>query len=293
MSEQTLVEPSELHSSPSELSIKGSLNLQSEEFEPWKDDFIAARLAELQADTEPSEVNYFTNPVDKFIHPDTEIKPLYIGRGFRLDDEEIYNTFLDTLHDLYARKKYKELPFNLFLLYGLQFGLQNYFGNMKPSKIDEQNREKRLRGSAILSVDDDIPEPPVRSIAENKEEALCAERAAVAHNLLSLAGKESYFCLGKLRLPEGDHGMHAFVIFKNAEGKYMIYDPMNPEFILDNAGNKIVGIVPAIHGGGEEILAGRAIEVEHDQYRVVDRQPRRDKSEPYLYISNHINLEAA
>lgn len=56
--------------------------------------------------------------------------------------------------------------------------------------------------------------------------AMCTERAALANNILSFLGMETWFCDGSVynsnnNISEG----HAFLIVKSESGRYKIYDP--------------------------------------------------------------------
>lgn len=55
--------------------------------------------------------------------------------------------------------------------------------------------------------------------------AMCTERAALANNILSFLGIETYFCDGAVCNTNGEGEAHAFLIIKNSKGKYSLYDP--------------------------------------------------------------------
>lgn len=288
MSEQVLSPPKEqLDESHVQEAIQHGVELSDEGYAKWRDEFITDRLAKLEASSEPREFTGLSAPTTEFFHPNSEIKPLFLGRGFQLDDPQIYHAFLDTLHEFYGHDHWKDpAKFGQLMFYGLQYGIQKYFGNVKPSIEDQDNREKRLWASGIISVDDEVANPLARSISENKSEALCAERAAVAHNLLYFAGKESYFYTGELSVDGSKPEMHGFVIFKNSRGEFIIYDPMNPEYV-ENEEGKIVSIKPAAYVGGEQVLAGTPVEVEHERHKLDDQgNVHMVGSKPYLYKSN-------
>ncbi len=294
MSEQVLSSPKEqLDESHIQEAVQHGIELPDEDFANWKDKFIAGRLAELETASEPREFTGFSAPTTEFFHPDSEIKPLFLGRGFQLDDPQIYHDFLETMHVFYGHEHWKDpAKYKQLMFYAIQYGIQRYFGNVKPSIEDQENREKRLWASGVISVDDEVPDPPARSISENKTEALCAERAAVAHNLLYFAGQESYFYTGKLSVESSEPEMHGFVIFKNSRGKLIIYDPMNPEYVEDDEG-QIVSVKPAAYEGGDQILAGNPVEVEHERHKLDQGKVYMLGSKPYQYISNPFHKIAA
>lgn len=285
---ETIVTSTEYDSAMSlQQKIVEGMEMQGDEFETWKSSFINQRLSELRADSWEQEFDSLTGYTNKFLSSTAEIKPLFIGRGFMVDDDDIYHQFLDTLHDFYERNEDFKKPnnFKSFLLYGVQYGLQAYFGNMKPSSGDQALREERLLRSGIISNDDNAgPEGP-RSIRENKSEAMCAERAAVAHNLLKLADWESAYYVGKLSIDDSDADLHAFIIYKTSRGTHNIFDPMNPEVVEDADGKTISGR-PAVYYGGDEILDGQPVVVNHARFKLDGQEYSEIDSQTYRYFNN-------
>lgn len=78
---------------------------------------------------------------------------------------------------------------------------------------------------------------PDISVLRNQNAAMCSERAAMAQNLFSFFGIESYYLTGYLKVNEQQEP-HAFNLIKY-KGKFMIYDSSKDVPIYEK--NKIVG----------------------------------------------------
>lgn len=114
---------------------------------------------------------------------------------------------------------------------------------------------------------------------------MCAERAAVAHNMLKFLGWGSTYYTGKLSTDETDADLHAFVIYKKPNGEQNIYDSMNPE-IIENPEGKVVSVKPSIYPGGNEILSGNPVVVRHPKYELKDGEYTETSSQVYRYFNN-------
>ena len=93
--------------------------------------------------------------------------------------------------------------------------IRKYFG----LDGDEKEREKLFMGNI---------EPFSIDMFRGKNAAVCAERAAVAQNLFSLLGIESYYIVGQL-----DGINHAFNVI-NYNDNYYLYDASTEETIYEN-----------------------------------------------------------
>ena len=183
-----------------------------------------------------------------------------------LDDPRIYHDWLDSMREMYRAHNWQDPSlYRSLIFYSIQYGLQKYTGSVVPSDEQQANRETRLFNSSIHSIDNDF-DPQPASIADHKEEALCTERAAIAHNILCFNEIENFLYVGELTVSEDgiDEELHVFLVYKNVNGQLMIYDPTNPEFITEDG--KVVGMLPSIYEGGNALFAGEDVEVEHKKY---------------------------
>jgi hypothetical protein len=246
--------------------LEEALHLPGAEYLVWSENFTKKRLEELTGQSSPKEISA-TSPIETdFIHPESEVKPLFIGRGFNMNDPKIYESFMRTLKNFYEMGLEKTPEdYRKLILNSVQYGIQDYFGHASPPGDAEIKRHKRLWDSATLSIDDENNPLPV-SIAEIKDEGLCTERAAVAHNLLKFCGVESYFVNGKLNAENAQEDLHSYVILKNSQGDLLIYDPTHLHLLVDESG-KPVFMQPFIFPGGEKILAGETVRTEKTNYK--------------------------
>ena len=88
------------------------------------------------------------------------------------------------------------------------FKFLNYYFGERPS-IDTRNEKEFMEISDF----------------KNSDRALCTERAALANNILSFLGMETWFCDGSVYNSNNISEEHAFLIVKSESGKYRIYDP--------------------------------------------------------------------
>lgn len=144
--------------------------------------------------------------------------------SFKLDDDEIYYKFI---LDIKGNRN-KNLNEYQKALRSVQSVTSSYFGYLTPPQENVEIRDKKF----------DSPGPSYKhSISDNKEGALCTERAAVAHNLLIFCGEESYFVAGYMKeeTPESETmELHNFLITKNPQGYYEVFDPTNPVRCFSN-----------------------------------------------------------
>ena len=85
--------------------------------------------------------------------------------------------------------------------------LNNYFGE-RPS-VDTRNEGEFTEISDF----------------KQSDRAMCTERAALANNILSFLGMETWFCDGSVYNSNNTNENHAFLIVRSETGKYSIYDP--------------------------------------------------------------------
>lgn len=270
-----------------------------EEFVVASKAFIDNRVRDLEENSQTGgEINGFTGNHHGFIHPAVEVKPAIVGTGFRVDDPEIYGVLLTTMRDGYGKpvfggEQMDEQQYRKFMMYGVQFGMQEYFGNVIPSAEAQAERQRMVWQGAIMTVDEDdqVPEQPF-SIADFKGRALCAERAAVAGNMLNLLGIDTTYIPGKRETASGKSELHAFLVFRNSKGDNVIYDPMNPGLIRSKE-DVLVSVMPAVYPGGDEVLDGGTATVQHTDYSIVNGQPQPVKQTQRTFTGNFLSQSAA
>ena len=151
--------------------------------------------------------------VDGFFDSEMRIQPGN-GNTFSVDDDSIYERVIDKISE-YGDSR---------ALTAVQHATTEYFGTLVPNAEQEAIRNAKF----------DMPSPESKnySISDNKEGALCTERAAVAHNLLQFMGIESHFVLGSMieKTASGEiDERHSYLLIKPGD-TYLIYDPTNPTY---------------------------------------------------------------
>lgn len=143
--------------------------------------------------------------------------------GFLLNDNEIYRILIDKIRNTDNN------------LQAIQESINEYFGGLALSE-NETNR-KKLYDRIELEYSEFEP----YSISEyrNNNTALCTERTALAQNMISFLGGESYYIMGHLSSSNGIANMnHAYTCLINKEhGSGMLIDFTNP--IVDKQTNQM------------------------------------------------------
>ena len=141
----------------------------------------------------------------------------------------------------------------------------NYFGNhWATGTAENKNRSFYLDRSSSDSEDIHLNE------LKGKQIGVCAEKAAVAQNLLSFLGYESYLVASsncRLESPDKpDPGGHMFNIIKSGENQ-LIFDPTNSSLIMEDDGS-VHTVMPAIYPLNTEeyqlIMNGGQVTVVHN-----------------------------
>jgi hypothetical protein len=155
-----------------------------------------------------------------FWRADDEIRITFgIGsNAVHLDDKNIYYNFFDNLNYMYNKNNEFDVPLKdgAIALRSVFGTIENYFG--------AYNGDINLRHQ-LTDMNFDTFEYPSISVLKGKGCGACVEKAAVAHNLWLLMGRESYYVSSTSSKFENsnDEG-HAFCIIKNSQDRYMLYD---------------------------------------------------------------------
>lgn len=170
-----------------------------------------------------------------FIPPDTKIKySNYSMNTYSMNTDDYFYEFACFI------KKYQVKNKGLLVKLIENF-INNYFGlpnnkdmrddffdeiAFKTTKTDEEYFEKLDK----LTIGD----------LKEKDRAMCTERAALAQNLLSFFGIETYYCMGCLD-NNGVQEVHCFNIAK-AKDNFILLDYSVPISIFEN--NKLIDLAP-------------------------------------------------
>lgn len=234
------------------------------------------------------ENDFIGNPIlSGFIDKDFLIKPgLNSQISFKLDDEDLYCKFIQNIKDMQD----KGLNDHEKTLRTVQNFISSYFTNIAPSPEKVEIRNKKF----------DSPGPSFEySISDNKEGALCSERASVAHNLLLLCGEESYFVAGYMREESAynkTEELHNFLITKDSQGYYEIFDPTNPVLCYSNKQReKLITYIPFIVKTANKTIPKNGLSFSEDylfKYKDVDGTVKTEKISQRTYqIGNNFHFE--
>ena len=255
--------------------------------------FVQKRLTELESSPRTVQMlDGLHGNYQGFLHSDVEVNPAVFGAGFKIDDPAIYR-------DLFTRLRYfqdvfkatavgDDKDYEKAVFHAIQYALQDYFGNVVPSDAGMKRREQMVWRGAVHAVGEEDQAYEPASIAEFKDIALCAERAAVANNMLQLLGFEPVMVSGKLeREDDTEPELHSFLVIRNCEGREMIYDPSNPIIVL-NQEDKAAQMGPALYGT-EDFLSskGASISVSKLRYKLDELgKPVLVRQKPYTYMNS-------
>ncbi len=245
----SLEKPEEKMDKLEEIMVDLQAIMETEEPEAQKQTtrvFIEKRLEELKKEIpeKQSTLSLIGNKAEgQFIHPETEIKRNWMVDGFNVNDPEIYTVLLESFGKFY---KYWNKPNPRSIIgHSIIYALSEYFGN----HFSVKNTNAR---NCEFYKDHTTSDSKTIDLSELKEKnlAVCAEKAAVAHNYLKFLGMDSYIIFSdNCKLGDSNDG-HAYIIFSTKNGKF-IFDPTNPILIEDSEG-KINSVNPALYKISEE-----------------------------------------
>lgn len=122
-----------------------------------------------------------------FISRDEVVEINKNGNGFKIDDNEIYYLFFDTLK--YLKENKTDANDEALSFLAVKSTVKNYFGGFGG------NREERMKLTEVNEFND-LATPSI-SAQKGKNCSLCVERSSVAHNLWLLTGEKSYYVNSK------------------------------------------------------------------------------------------------
>lgn len=162
---------------------------------------------------------FFSHPFKGFIPLNARIK--YIG----LAPESYSMQTTDFMYEFAHFIKKNNINSQGRLIYALELFINSYFG--LPDRVHKGRREQIFFTDIFSKTksDDDLFEAlDINKIGDlkHKDAAQCTERAALAQQILSLFGTESYYCFGYLGIGEDQEG-HAFNVIKR-KNDYAVLD---------------------------------------------------------------------
>jgi hypothetical protein len=270
--------PEQLHQDV-RTEVQNLMSLPPAEYAQASALFIAQRVAALEAQTPAGRVEALDGAYKGFIGSETLLLPFGVGKGYHLDDPAIYDGVLPVMRQTYeplAEQLGSEdnRAYLTAALYTAQEVQQSYFGSVVTGPDGAVRREYLLDD---FIDDDDAPD--VRSIAEFREAnaALCAERAAVASNVLQVLGMEAVYEMGRLDVEGRPSEPHAYLVVKDSKGKDLIFDPTNPTLIFDKGGT-FVQARPAMYPAGDFLAADgpATVAVERKELHIGDEGVRKE-----------------
>lgn len=164
----------------------------------------------------------FPRPFKGFIPLNARIK--YIGLAL-----ESYNMqTTDFMYEFAHFIKKNNINSKGRLIYALELFINSYFG--LPDRVHKERREQIFFTDIYSKYSKTESDVDLFKALENnkigdlkhKDAAQCTERAALAQQILSLFGTESYYCFGCLDIGKDQEG-HAFNVIKR-ENDYAVLD---------------------------------------------------------------------
>lgn len=206
-----------------------------------------------------------------FINPDTRIQ---YSKG------SVFNYSMKTTNFYYEFAKYiKKIKVNNigFLIKEIENFINYYFG---VNRNDNDNRDDYLFSITLgTTIDDDEAWRKIEKLEigsfKGKRVAMCTEKAALAQNLISLFGIESYWCMGYLN-NNGKIEPHCFNIAR-AKNNYMLLDYSVPVAVIKNG---IINEWAPFQGKIslselEEMLNGKSKEYENYEYLIEENNLKK------------------
>lgn len=227
--------------------------------------FIKERLLELKKNNNPVEISTLSKQwYSGFIHPDSIIRRSFMVEPFRVNDDLVYQDLFSIMKEFKNSTVRKNKTLKEMMPSVVNHTIVKYFGNfISYSDTEQKNQDFYLNH--------DNPNLPNVSLSELKGKgiAVCAEKSALAENLTSFLGLESYLVVSNSckANPDDKNGLHAYNIWKTKNG-YFIFDPTNPHLNFEKDTNKVLNYYPSVYPISEEnfnaIKNGGLVNVKHE-----------------------------
>lgn len=226
--------------------------------------FIDDRLTLLTQSSVPREFSLMSAPRRGFLHPESGIMRNFMVNPFHVDDPEIYKMLLETFKEFKADPTWQQRTLREIAPFAILRTIGNYFGNhWATTSTDHKNREFYMDRSGVGTEDIHLQEIKGKGIA------VCAEKGAVAQNLLTFLGYDSQIVASDIchiaSDPDETPGHIYNVVTSGAH--HLIFDPTNPVLVHDAQGN-ILHAMPAFFpisdNDYQELMKGGLITVTHN-----------------------------
>ena len=258
---------------------------QSEE---EQEEYINKRIQTLSNAAASGKVSLFDHDIHRgFLGPKMEIYRNLMVDPFVMDDSDLYKDLFETIKKFKSSEGWQERTLREIIPNALQWTLSKYFGNIVAnSNTESQNQEFYLDHSSIDS--------PTISIKElrGKSFAVCAEKSAATQNMLAFLGMESeLIASSNCRIPAESEEVAHYYILAHGPKTDMIYDPTNPQLLLDVEGRYTsygAAMYPITEEQSQHILAGGSIVLEHTDIQINEAGERIPQKQNRQYTGPKI-----
>ncbi len=247
-------------------------------------EFIHDRLQLLTDSAVPKEFFIMSQPRKGFLHPDSGIRRNLLVDPFHIDDPEIYRDLLETFAEFKAIPAWQDKTLREIAPYAILRTIGNYFGNhWGTANTENNNRAFYMDHSGNDSADFHLNE------FKGQGFAVCAEKAAVAQNLLSFLGYESELVAStkcRLESPDKDDaGGHMYNVIASGE-KHFIFDPTNP-ILVKKDDDSIYTVAPAFYPINQaeyhKLMSGGQVEITHNDGIWDGQQSHKGEDQTRIY----------
>lgn len=203
--------------------------------EPERKQFVLDRVQTLEEQAirpTSAEIDQLGNPVHKgYISKNTGIRRHIMVDPIYLDDDLVYEQYLNDVSERLIHTEVTSDDVSRATLGAVQTTISDYFGNAYGDRnVEDKNKAFYLERSGVDGESISIKE------FKHKGIAVCAEKAALAQNILSFAGFDSALILSRdSELQPGQKEAHAYNVLRTKRG-YFLYDPTNLQFDYDAEG---------------------------------------------------------
>ncbi len=231
-------------------------------------DYAAERAVELSTEDSNKPIDRDAGGTDRFIGPEAPLSMATLGNAYHMDDPSAYEAAFAGIRSTYAQLREKMPPEQAYLnavIAGVNHGQAYYFRSYL-------GQDKSRFAASLDIIDDDEVVKGATSIADYKDNALCLERAAVAHNSAHIYGVDTSLHIGRLTTTtedgEASDEAHAFLVVPGIDGREFIFDPTNP-IVIRNEDGTIAAARPSLYqrepGVDQQVVKLKELELVNGQ----------------------------
>ncbi len=235
-------------------------------------EFVLKRLHWLEGEVQPARLSVFNRTFYKgFIHPQSDVLRNEWSEALRIDDVQLYVTFLKAIDVVRKQAPWAGRPIRDVVAAALQETMGTYFGAFAGDEGTEKRNEEFYLELARKGKRTGVKHFSISEL-RGKGVAVCVEKAAAAQNLMAFKGLDSFIVFSTKCSVKGGQSQppHVYNIVHSERGLF-IYDPTNPSAMRKPHG-EIVGYRPAVYeitkAQFETIKGGGTVEVSHLDYLV-------------------------